>query len=209
MVNYYAELGLDPGATQEQLEASLKSLRRTWTSRASTAADPDKRQQAEKKVVLIREATETLLNKEKRAKYDKKLDKDGAESASSRTEYAAPSAASTSFMDNAALMDMLERAYDNSQYNQAIAAANKLLENGVTEVEVYIEKKRSYLVYSEREHWLDHISYFTWVYSDGKKSFEEIFEILMKLGISIPAGEEKSVIRKLLEETVIFLTSEE
>lgn len=136
MVNYYAELGLDPGASQEQLEANLKALRRTWTSRASTAADPSKRQQAEQKVVMIREATEILLDKKKREKYDKQLDKKGASSAAPQ-EYEAPSAASASFMDNAALMDMLESCYNNSKYNQAIAAANKLIENGAANVDVY------------------------------------------------------------------------
>lgn len=137
MVNYYAELGLDPGASQEQLEASLKALRRTWTNRASTGSDPTKRQQAELKVAMIREATEILLNKDKRAKYDKQLDKNGAQAAETQSEYTAPSAASATFLDNASLMDMLENCYEHNQYNQAIAAANSLIANGVVNVDVY------------------------------------------------------------------------
>lgn len=137
MVNYYAELGLDPGASQEQLEASLKALRRTWTTRASTGADPAKRQKAEQMVALIREATEVLLDKSKRAKYDKQLDKKGAKSSGPQPQFEAPSAASASFMGNAELMDMLESCYENSKYNQAIAAANKLIENGAANVDIY------------------------------------------------------------------------
>ena len=137
MVNYYAELGLDPGASVEELQTKLKALRRTWTTRASTGADPAKRQQAERKVALIREATEILLNEDKRKKYDKELGKSGSSSAAPQPEYEAPSAASTTFMDNAALMDMLESCYENNKYNQAIAAANKLLDNGVVNVDVY------------------------------------------------------------------------
>lgn len=136
-VNYYAELGLDPGASQEQLEADLRKLRRTWTNRASSGSDLDARQTAERKVALIREATETLLNAEKRAKYDKELKKNGAPEPSSQNQYSAPSAGSAAFMDNAQLMDMLEGCYENNRYNQAIAAGKKLLENGVRDTEVY------------------------------------------------------------------------
>ena len=145
MVNYYAELGLDPGASLEELQTKLKSLRRTWTTRASTAADPEKRQQAERKVALIREATEILLDADKRKSYDKKLEKSGSSSAAPQPEFEAPSAASTSFMDNAALMDMLESCYENSRYNQAISAANRLLDNGVVNVDVYRYLVQSYV----------------------------------------------------------------
>lgn len=138
MINYYAELGLDPGASAEQLQENLKALRRKWTSRASSAADAAKRQEAEKKVVLIREATETLLDAAKRAKYDKELNKSGAQNAQTPSqEFEAPSAGSTNFMDNAALMDMLESCYENGKYNQAVAAANKLIDNGAANVDVY------------------------------------------------------------------------
>ena len=77
MTNYYVELGLDRAASISQLETELKALRKKWTSRASTATSTDKRQKAEKMVDLVREATETLLNEEKKAKYDKQLDKKG------------------------------------------------------------------------------------------------------------------------------------
>lgn len=137
IVNYYAELNLDPGASQEELESQLKKMRRIWISRASTGANSAKRQEAEQKVVLIREATELLLDKKKREKYDRQLDKMGEASTAEQQEFDEPVASNTSFLDNAVLMDMLESCYNNNQYNQAIAAANKLIENGVADVNTY------------------------------------------------------------------------
>lgn len=136
-VNYYAELNLDPGASQEELEEQLKKMRRIWISRASTGANPAKRQEAEQKVVLIREATELLLDKKKREKYDRQLDQMGEAGTAEQQEFDEPATSNTSFLDNAALMDMLESCYNNSQYNQAIAAANKLIENGAADVATY------------------------------------------------------------------------
>ena len=136
MTNYYVELGLDRAASISQLETELKALRKKWTSRASTATSTDKRQKAEKMVDLVREATETLLNEEKKAKYDKQLDKKGGKN------QPAPAAQndftpSTSMMDDAALLDALEEFYENGKYNQAISAANRLISNGNADVDVY------------------------------------------------------------------------
>ena len=46
MTNYYVELSLDRSASIEQLEQELKALKKKWTSRASSAATPEKRRQA-------------------------------------------------------------------------------------------------------------------------------------------------------------------
>ena len=136
MTNYYVELGLDRAASISQLETELKALRKKWTSRASTATSTDKRQKAEKMVDLVREATETLLNEDKKAKYDKQLDKKGGKNQSApaaQTDYTP----STSTMDDAALLDALEEFYENGKYNQAISAANRLISNGSADVDVY------------------------------------------------------------------------
>ena len=92
MTNYYVELGLDRSASIETLEQELKALKKKWTSRASSAPNTEKRQQAERMVDLIREASETLLIKDNKAKYDKQLDKDptAANAQQSYQQQAAP-----------------------------------------------------------------------------------------------------------------------
>lgn len=134
-VNYYAELGLDRGASVGQLESELKALRKKWISRQN-AADTDKRQKAERMVELIREATEVLLDADKKKKYDKELDKKGT-SATTTTPSESYTPMSTAGLEGAALMDALESYYENSKYNQAIAAANQALASGMANDDVY------------------------------------------------------------------------
>lgn len=182
MVNYYAELGLDPGAGGDQLQESLKALRRKWTSRASSAADPAKRQEAEKKVALIREATETLLDTDKRAKYDKELNKSGTQATQpAAQEYNAPSAGSTNFMDNAALMDMLENCYENGKYNQAIAAANKLIDNGAANVDVYRLLIQSYAEKGEESKAYQCVKRIQSTMSDDPDALLLVSQVLLRL----------------------------
>lgn len=136
LLNYYAELGLDRGATTEQLDAELKALRKKWISRQNSASETAKRQKAERMVELIREATEVLLDENKRKKYDKELDKKGSQATATDSE-AVYTPASTAGLEGAALLDALEGFYENSQYNQAITAANQLLSSGMVNVDVY------------------------------------------------------------------------
>jgi curved DNA-binding protein CbpA len=134
MVNYYAELGLDRSLSIEELEKELKSLKRKWTTRASSASSTDKRQEAERMVALVREASTTLLNKDSKAKYDKDLDKAPA----SNVPTAAPTQDPTAFYNaGAAMVDLVEQFYDSGNYNQALAVANKAFEGGVATVEIY------------------------------------------------------------------------
>lgn len=134
MVDYYAELGLDRGASKEQLEAELKALRKKWISRQN-AADTDKRQKAERMVELIREATEILLDADKKKKYDKDLDKRGAAPVNVPQEEKITVNASN--LEGAALLDAMESYYDASKYNLAIAAANQALAAGMVQIDVY------------------------------------------------------------------------
>ncbi len=148
MVNYYAELGLDRGLSIADLEKELKALKRKWTTRASSASNTDKRQEAERMVALIREASGILLNKDSKAKYDKKLDKDPNASA----QTAAPAqtqqtAMPATFANDAAFLDLMEQFYNSGNYNQALAVANKAFEAGTATVDVY---RLAALCYTER-----------------------------------------------------------
>ena len=148
MTNYYVELGLDRSASIETLEQELKALKKKWTSRASSAPNTEKRQQAERMVDLIREASETLLIKDNKAKYDKQLDKDptAANAQQSYQQQAAPVPVNDN-MAGAALVDLVEQFYDSSNYNQAIAAAKKAIATGNGSVELY---RIMALCYAER-----------------------------------------------------------
>lgn len=137
-VNFYAELGLDRAASISELEAQLKALRKKWISRQN-AADTSKRQQAERMVELIRKATETLLDADKKKKYDKELDKRGGKKGSApvpaqSSDYVPMN---TGSLEGAALLDALESYYDDSKYNMAIAAANQALASGMVTVDVF------------------------------------------------------------------------
>ncbi len=136
MVNYYVELQLDRSMSIAELEKQLKQLKRTWTSRASNASSTEKRQEAERKVELIREASATLLNKDNKAKYDKDLDKDPAASAQAapQQEVIIPQG---DFTTGAAMLDLVEQFYDAGNYNQAIAVANKAFETGNYSVDLF------------------------------------------------------------------------
>lgn len=137
MVNYYAELGLDRGLGISELEQQLKALKRKWTTRASSASSTDKRQEAERMVALIKEASTTLLNKDSKAKYDRKLDKDpsGSQTAASSYESTAPIPDFSN--TNAAFLDLMEQFYNSGNYNQALAVANKVFESGTATVDIY------------------------------------------------------------------------
>lgn len=135
MINYYAELGLDRSASVSQLEADLKALRKKWISRQN-AADTDKRQKAERMVELIREATEILLDADKKKKYDRDLDKKGA-STTPTTQGSDRVSINPASLEGAALLDALESYYDDSKYNMAIAAANQALAAGMVSADVY------------------------------------------------------------------------
>lgn len=72
MINYYQELRIDPGLRGDQLNDELRKLQRKWVSRTN-APDLNRRQEAERKVALIEEAKNILLDEAKRAAYDQQL----------------------------------------------------------------------------------------------------------------------------------------
>ncbi|WP_037857612.1 tetratricopeptide repeat protein [Streptomyces sp. NRRL S-340] len=71
--DYYAEFGIDPSATADQVSGQLDRAFRTWSSRASRAPDARKRREAEDKVELISAARKELLDRARRQVYDRRL----------------------------------------------------------------------------------------------------------------------------------------
>lgn len=149
MTNYYVELGLDRAASIEELEKELRALKKTWVSRANNISSLEKRQNAERMVALIREASEVLLDKDAKKKYDKELDKDPAAFSSSQSgpQQQENVNLDTNSFDSAALLDLIEQAYDKGNYNMAFAVGKKAIETNNASLEIL---RILALCYSER-----------------------------------------------------------
>lgn len=70
MVNFYELLGINQGASEDEIRAKLKEKKRIWTQRQN-APKPEQQQEASNNLRLIPEIEATLLNSAKRATYDK------------------------------------------------------------------------------------------------------------------------------------------
>lgn len=68
MEDYFAALGLARDATVDQIDAKIRQELRTWQKR-TTNPDLARRQEAERRLRLLAEARETLLDDQRRAEY--------------------------------------------------------------------------------------------------------------------------------------------
>lgn len=72
MDDYYDLVGVDRSASRETIDRRIRDQLRLW-QRRTTSADLDRRQEAERKVQQLSEARSTLLDEEKRRRYDRQL----------------------------------------------------------------------------------------------------------------------------------------
>lgn len=72
MKNYYEEFNLDSSMDSKTICEILFKTKKTWSKRQN-AAELEKRQEAERKVILINEAIDIFSNLEKRKEYDNEL----------------------------------------------------------------------------------------------------------------------------------------
>jgi tetratricopeptide (TPR) repeat protein len=72
MVNYYEVLGLNQGASDDDIRAKLKDRKRVWTQRQN-APKPEQQQEASNNLRMVPEIETTLLNPQKRSAYDQQL----------------------------------------------------------------------------------------------------------------------------------------
>ncbi len=146
MVNYYVEFGLDRGADCESLKEQLAKLRRKWQNRANSATTLEARQDAEKKMQMIREASAILLVPAEREKFDQELDKNpvlsGQQVDVQEDQAAAPE---INILDTAAALDTLEEAYNTGKYNTIQAIAGELIKQGKATERVYRLLALSYI----------------------------------------------------------------
>lgn len=72
MINYYELLGINQGASEDEIRAKLKEKKRIWTQRQN-APKPEQQQEASNNLRMVPKIEATLLSSEKRAAYDKQL----------------------------------------------------------------------------------------------------------------------------------------
>ncbi len=72
MVNYYDLLGLNQGASEDEIRARLKEKKRIWTQRQN-APKPEQQQEASNNLRMVPDIEATLLNSQKRSAYDQQL----------------------------------------------------------------------------------------------------------------------------------------
>lgn len=85
MVNYYEEFNLDPALSNEEIQQQLFKEKKKWIARQN-ASNLEKRQLAEKKIVLIEEAVTVFSDKLKRDQYDLKIRKTQKKDAKEQTD---------------------------------------------------------------------------------------------------------------------------
>ena len=72
MVNYYEELELDPSMSSKDISEALFKIGQKW-GRKQNSPDLERRQEAERKVLLINEAKMVFADEAKRRQYDAEL----------------------------------------------------------------------------------------------------------------------------------------
>lgn len=144
MNNYYEQLGIDQELQGEELNKALKQLRKKLVMRMN-APDLQKRQEAERMMQLVDEATLILCDKDKRHKYDKELKK--KKNQGTQNAYQEQAAAATQVAENAVetLISLAEDMYSAGNYQGAIDTCHKVLGMGITNSRVYYVLGMTYM----------------------------------------------------------------
>lgn len=136
MINYYVELGLDPSMDEAALEKALRTLKKKWTTRTN-AADLEKRQKAERMIALLNEASRILCNKEDRADYDRKLNREKNKQTAPTINTETPAPVMPTGSGAEALISMAESFYEHGSYQQALETAAKALQAGIDDPRLF------------------------------------------------------------------------
>ena len=101
------------------LEKALRTLKKKWTTRTN-AADLEKRQKAERMIALLNEASRILCNKEDRADYDRKLNREKNKQTAPTINTETPAPVMPTGSGAEALISMAESFYEHGSYQQAL-----------------------------------------------------------------------------------------
>lgn len=121
MINYYLELELDHTSNTEELQKELVKTQKKWLNRTNSS-DLDKRTLAEKKLEIIEEAKQTLLDPEAKIDYDDQLFMEEEEEDSIQDEPV------INELDFNAWGSEIQSFIDEENYAQAIATGKELTE---------------------------------------------------------------------------------
>lgn len=193
MINYYVELGLDPSMDDAALEAALRTLKKKWTARTN-APDLQKRQKAERIVELLNEASRILCNKEDRADYDRRLNREKNKQTAptiNTQESAMPAAPSGA--GAAALVSLAESFYERGQYQQALEIAAKALAAGVNDPDLYYTMAMCYAENGDYDR-----AYDTMYYSVSQTQDPDLKAMLIRLCLRLFNMKDRA--RQLLDE---------
>lgn len=115
---------------------ALRTLKKKWTTRTN-AADLEKRQKAERMIALLNEASRILCNKEDRADYDRKLNREKNKQTAPTINTETPAPVMPTGSGAEALISMAESFYEHGSYQQALETAAKALQAGIDDPRLF------------------------------------------------------------------------
>lgn len=124
MKNYYELFGLSMQATEDEIRQVIHRESRIWGQRINSPT-PERRLEAVKRLNLLREMEEILLNRQKRIEYDRKL-----RMSANRLDYALTEA-----------KGLLEQ----KEYQQALALAERLVRQAPSRADIWVLIAQIYL----------------------------------------------------------------
>jgi len=74
LMNYYMILGVPPNASTEDIQDAHKREERIWKKRAATSSDANVKDEALRRLTLLKEALDTLSNAQRRFTYGRQLE---------------------------------------------------------------------------------------------------------------------------------------
>lgn len=115
--DYYAELGLTPKATADEIRAAYKELIKETHPDKFQTASPRERERAERRAQRLNEAKNTLLDEEKRRQYDQLYQQRLAE---------AVAFASKAGYDGSSYNEYTARMADIQRWNEAVGTRSRV-----------------------------------------------------------------------------------
>ena len=131
-VNYYEEFSIPTNASLDEIRKILISERKKWNLRQNTA-DLDKRQGAERKLLLLDEATDAFQDDYSRKVYDRKLSANGG---GGQTQ-ARPQVNTGAAKNADEIILRIKNVYEAGNSNAVIDLCNTALNQGYRNFEIY------------------------------------------------------------------------
>lgn len=126
MDNYYAIFNIDENLHGDELQTELRKIQKRLITRQN-AADINRRQEAERKLVLIQEAMDILLDEEKRKEYDAQLIHANHKKQTDSKQHHQEADSQYNHQSQQELIDLAHDLIGQMQYPQAMNAAKQAL----------------------------------------------------------------------------------